>query len=266
MSVDLDDDQLPVGDSLWGAPTPATNKAPGTEAVTPDTSAPSTRPPRQPGAAVGKLVPQIENYADDEDGDELHDEDDLEDVLDQEEADEEDPEYDAAGDQVPAEAIRAVRAAKTVTTTKATTMKTEKTPKTEKTSKADLIRAEIAKLSANGLVVRPRDVVQALAKRGIVVAPPQVSTALKAFNNGPYKSHTPKADKPATAKVAAKVSKTEAPTAKRAAAKLSSTAKTPQVNEPSLGAVRHAKAFVDVMGSLEAAQTALAAYESLMAG
>ena len=131
-----------------------------------------------------------------------------------------------------------------------------------KKTKAELIRDEIAKRKAKGDdPIRPRDIIAALENRGIKVAAPQVSVALRDFGK---KS----GEKPAQTSKAAKTAatpKTAEKAPKRATAKLSagSTTSAPAANEPSYEALEAAAAFVKTHGGLEQAKSLLNAYARL---
>lgn len=132
----------------------------------------------------------------------------------------------------------------------------------EKMTKAEMIRDEIAKRKEKGdAPIRPRDIIAALAEKGVKVTAPQVSVTLRDFDKKP-------AEKPARriqpSRPIPAVKKLErAP--KRAAAKISAAApkRTPAANDPSYSALEAAAAFVQSNGGLEQTKNLLNAYARL---
>ena len=124
---------------------------------------------------------------------------------------------------------------------------------TEKKTKAEMIRDEIARRKSKGEEnIRPRDILAALASRGVKVAAPQVSVALRDFNKS-------KAEKPAKTKpVAVKEPK-------RVAARIGAGAgkSAPAANGPSYSALEATAAFVQANGGLTRAKELLDAYAHL---
>lgn len=143
---------------------------------------------------------------------------------------------------------------------KATTQKRSR-PMSEKKTKAEWIRDEIAQRKADGAEnIRPRDIIAALAEKGVTVTAPQVSVTLRDFDKRP-------GEKSARApKVAAKTAeKAKAREPKRATAKLSavSAKQAPADNKPSYEALEATAAFVKTNGGLETARQLLDAYAKL---
>jgi hypothetical protein len=137
----------------------------------------------------------------------------------------------------------------------------------EKTkTKAEWIRDEIAQRKADGAeTIRPRDIIAALAEKGVTVTAPQVSVTLRDFDK-------PKTDKPAktikSGKLAAAtkaVEKAKAREPKRATAKVSAVAAkpAPAANRPSYEALEAAADFVKGSGGLDTARQLLDAYAKL---
>jgi hypothetical protein len=147
--------------------------------------------------------------------------------------------------------------ARAVAAVSAAAQKRSEEPMSEdKKTKAELIRDEIAARKAKSDdPIRPRDVIAALADRGIKVAAPQVSVALRDFG------------KPSAAKAAAKGEKKKtAAEPKRVAAKVRSAVSaksTPAANEPSYAALESVAAFVKGSGGVETARQLLDAYSRL---
>jgi arginine repressor len=131
-----------------------------------------------------------------------------------------------------------------------------------KKTKAELIRDEIDKRRAKSDdPIRPRDIIAALESRGIKVAAPQVSVALRDFD----KPKTDKAAKTSKASTPEATTKTEQ-TPKRAAAKVRSAVlpkSASAANEPSYAALESAASFVKGSGGLETARQLLDAYARL---
>lgn len=162
--------------SLWGKPLPRA---------------------RVPGSAVGKLVPKVDDYADDDnegeeaaaedevatdaelsddtdvaddDGDEFLPEEGDEDAISDDEDGDDPPAATTAVDEVEHETPRPTVSAAHVERTAVMA---------EKKSNADHVRDEIAKRQETGESLRGVDIVAALKSRRIVVSPAQVSQLLK---------------------------------------------------------------------------------------
>ena len=123
----------------------------------------------------------------------------------------------------------------------------------EKKTKAEMIRDEIARRKAKGEEnIRPRDILAALASKGVKVAAPQVSVALRDF------------DKKTPTKTAAEKPAKEP---KRVAARLAAGAGKTDVGDgaPSYSALEATAAFVKANGGLANAMGLLQAYSRLLA-
>jgi hypothetical protein len=137
----------------------------------------------------------------------------------------------------------------------------------KKMTKADAIRTTIAKMKADGKTdIRPKDVIAALAKRGITVTSPQVSVTLTNWDKQSAKTPAVPAPKAPTAKVAKPVA--AAPKEdKRALAKVRSTAPATPAAEgrgPEYHALMATGDFVRTVGGVNAARELLDAYEQLL--
>jgi len=140
-------------------------------------------------------------------------------------------------------------------------------PMSEKTkTKAEWIRDEIAQRKADGVeTIRPRDIIAALAEKGVKVTAPQVSVTLRDFDKpkAAKPAKTIKAGKLVAATKAAEKAKSREP--KRATARLSavSAKQAPAANKPSYEALEATAEFVKTNGGLETARQLLDAYAKL---
>ena len=160
---------------------------------------------------------------------------------------------DVGGGRVPQAVAAAVNAVK-----KAANKRVKVEPMAE-ISKAELIRNEIASRKAAGEEkIRPRDIVAALADKGVKVHAPQVSVAIRDFGKT-------KSGKPATtiksSKLSAAVKKNEK--GKRVLARVKATpaaAPTSSGVEPRYADLMTASTFVSGVGGLDKARELLDAY------
>ena len=121
-----------------------------------------------------------------------------------------------------------------------------------KMTKADHIRAEIERRVKNNLSTRPRDIIEALEKKGVEVTAPQVSVMVK--------KEVGATRQPVRAASAVKKPTPKAEPEKRVAARVASPSDNGQYD-----LLFGAAAFVDKCGSVESARAALLAYEKLTA-
>lgn len=132
----------------------------------------------------------------------------------------------------------------------------------EKKTKAELIRDEIARRKAAGeTTIRPRDVIAALAEKGVTVTAPQVSVTLK--TTGEKTGAAPKAKTIKSAKLADAAAAAEK-TDKRATSRLAAPAPASAANRPSYEALEAAAAFARAHGGVDAATRLLDAYSQLL--
>lgn len=130
-----------------------------------------------------------------------------------------------------------------------------------KMTKADHVRAEIEKRQKSGDSMRPKDIIAALAKKGVTVTAPQVSVMVKKATSG---KTTTKAEKPEKIRAASAVKKPmPKPVDKKAAA--TKPTKTGGLDKQSFDALFDAASFVEKCGGVENAINALSAYERLTA-
>lgn len=182
-------------------------------------------------------------------------------------ADEDDDEEADVDDPAVAAAVRAVRQATAKPTPRTAPM--ANTQKPAKKTKADYIREMIAHLKTKTTEpIRPRDVIAALAKKGVEVTAPQVSVTLRDYEADNKSAKPAKPTKPeVTAKSGdrpAKPARPTAPTAEvsRPAMKVRPTDAT--AHEPSFNELRSVSAFVKFAGGVTAARALLDSYAELL--
>lgn len=145
--------------------------------------------------------------------------------------------------------------------------KVKEAPMAEKMTKADHIRAEIEKRQKSDASMRPRDIIEALTKKGIEVTAPQVSVMVKKATGG--KSATPKAEKTEKVRTANAVKRPGPKTEKRAAPakspKVGGVAQPSGMDKQQFDLLFDAAAFVEKCGGVQSAINALSAYERLTA-
>jgi len=135
----------------------------------------------------------------------------------------------------------------------------------EKKTKAEMIRDEITRRKEKGEEqIRPRDVIATLESKGVTVAAPQVSVALRDFGktNPSKPAKTSKSAKLVAAVTASEKTERSRATAKLAAASVEKSA--PAANGPSYSALEAAAAFVHAQGGLDRAKGLLEAYSRLI--
>lgn len=150
-----------------------------------------------------------------------------------------------------AAAVKAAAAAAKVTkerTTMATTM-----------TKADQIRAEIERRKKSNSSTRPKDIIEALEKRGVKVTAPQVSVLVRDIVGAAASPAKPERSRAATA-----VKKPE-PAAKTQAQKKAAKTTAPINDGHGYDALFAAAHFVGSCGSLAEARAVLSTYERLTA-
>lgn len=197
----------------------------------------------------------------DEDGDIIDGSED--DITDLEQQEEETPDAvasDVGGDEeTPVTA--AVKAALAVAK-----KKVKEVPMAEKMSKADHIRAEIEKRQKSGASMRPRDIIEALEGKGVVVTAPQVSVMVKKATGGKTTAKAAGKSEKATIRAASAVKKPPVKTSeKKAASATKAPATAGGLDKSQFNALFDAAAFVEKCGSVENAINALSAYERLTA-
>lgn len=140
--------------------------------------------------------------------------------------------------------------------------KVKEAPMADKMTKADHIRSEIEKRQKSGDSMRPKDIIEALSKKGVTVTPPQVSVMVK--KAGGSKPSTPKPEKIRAASAVKKPIPKAAPkvAAPKAAPKAS---KTPGLDQQQFELLFDAASFVEKCGGMEHAINALTAYDRLTA-
>ncbi len=151
-----------------------------------------------------------------------------------------------SGDVSPA-VKAAVKAAKNAAAKTQKKVKVE--PMAEVTSKAEMIRNEIgARKAAGSASIRPRDIVAALASRGVKVHAPQVSVAIRDYGKG---DATPKSSEKKGKRVLARVATPEP----------SKTKKT-ETNGAALsvGELERIRAFVTTFNGADSAHKAIDAF------
>lgn len=265
------DASAPFEDQARPNPKTARKKKSGTEAeiVLPAPSvdddedaavAPPPRPKRVPGSAIGKLVPLVDNYADDEDeepGEPIDGSEDDITALEEQAATAALVGADVAPDDRVSAAVSRAAAKRSV-------------QMAETKTKAESIRDEIARRKAAGeTTIRPRDVIASLAEKGVTVTAPQVSVTLRDWGKSAAEKK-PRTQKPAktikSTKLADAVTAAEK-AAKRATARVSANAPTPTpapaANRPSYAALEAAAAFSQAQGGVKQAKDLLEAYARL---
>jgi hypothetical protein len=154
-------------------------------------------------------------------------------------------------------------------------------PSNKDMTKADHVRAEIERRQKSGESMRPKDIIEALAKKGVKVTPPQVSVLVKKLV-GPASKLAPTDQTPAQkakaainrlTRAASAVKKpiSAAPVAKKpvtapsAARSAGKTKAAPQSSDSEYSTLFAAANFVGACGDLAAARKTLEAYERLTA-
>lgn len=159
---------------------------------------------------------------------------------------------DVGGDDPSPAVAAAVRAVKN-----ASAKKTKVEPMTE-ISKAEMIRNEITKRKNAGEAnIRPRDIVAALASKGVKVHAPQVSVALRDFgtSSGKKPATTVKSTKKVEKESKRILARTKTPT---------STAAKPSASSPMIEDLTTTGVFVRGIGGVDKAREMLDAYVKIM--
>jgi hypothetical protein len=153
--------------------------------------------------------------------------------------------------------------------------KVSSVPTSKEMTKADYVRAEIERRQKAGDSIRPRDIIEALAKRGVKVTPPQVSVLVKKLA-GPGAVKKTAADQTPAQKAKAAINRLarvasavkrpgQAVAARQPVQAAAKTKAGPKDGESEYSALFAAANFVGACGDLAAARKTLDAYEQLTA-